>query len=500
MKHKPELYFLVGLWFSFISILLAGGTLLPTSKDLAQNSPALLYKIAMNEELKRPINLPEAGKIIGVDLTKMELTLMEDGKLIKTFSILSRGKEGTAWETPTGKYAIQTKELKHFSTIGRTWMPYSMEFYGNFFIHGWPTYQNGADVPVGYSGGCIRLSTEDAHEVYTFASLGTRVVVTGAATGDLFATSSRYYLHSAYSVGMDTANETALPTITAASFLVGDLTTGDILWERNKDEHTSPGPLVSMLTALTAIETVDQYKLVRMGELLLGKSTLRKQSSGAPDEVPVGALVYPLIFDGNDTAAKVFEREHGVKKFVAYMNEKSQAIGMDDSVFGGGLSKDTSTTTARDLFLLLQYVQAHKHFLIDVSLATERTIENAQSKERYYWENKNPWIMSGDGAYRGGIGTKESDGSGSGMLLFSLPVSEFGDRTIAIVILGSTDTLGDVSALKQFVMDRFVYGIEREAEFLREGNEPTPSLLKQAEDLLRLEKLLHKEVLYERDV
>ncbi len=496
MKHKPELYFLAGLWISFIAVVLGGTILLPPSKKLAENSSALLYKVAMNDELRRPTNAPLSGKVISADLNAMELSLHEDGVLIQSFPILSRGKEGTAWETPTGKYVIQTKEPRHLSSIGGTWMPYSMQFYGNFFIHGWPTYPDGTDVPKGYSGGCIRLSTTDAKEVYKFAGVGTHVVVLGGVSSDLFATSSRYYLHVPQSV--DAAS--TLPPVSATSFIVADAVSGDVLWERDATKKTNPGALVSLATALTAIETVNQYKVVRMGELLLGKSVLRKHSSGAPDEIPVGTLIYPLLFDANDTAAKVFEREHGVTKFVAYMNEKAQAIGMTDSSFGGGLSEDNSTTTARDLLSLLEYVHTHKHFLIDASLASSRATVDADGKEQYQWDNKNPWIENADGAYRGGVGKLAADGSGSGMLLFALPVSEFGDRTIAVVILGSSDLLRDVTTLKNFVTNHFVYGVEREEEFTREGNEPTPSLFLRAKELLDLEKLLQQEVVYQREV
>lgn len=495
----PELYFLAGLWVSLVGVILAATVMLPSTKEISQASPALLYKVAMNEELHRPtVILPDTGKLISVDLNTMVLSLYEDGVLKKTFPVLSRGRDGTAWETPTGKYSIQTKEPKHLSSIGGTWMPYSMQFYGNFFIHGWPTYMNGDDVPEGYSGGCIRLSTSDAKEVYDFSTIGTRVFVSGGIPSTSFATTSRYYLHTTDE--FQRKKENSLPDISATSFVVTDVASGDVLWEHNATLAVSPGHLTALATALTAVETIDQYKLVRMGELLLGRSILRKVSEGAPDEVPVGALIYPLLYDTSDTAAQVFEREHGVRQFTAYMNEKARAIGMTDTSFGGASSLSTSTTTARDLNKLLRYVDLHKHFLIAASLSDKHAIVDASGHERYEWLNKNPWVVSGDARYRGGISSEKKSGIASGMVLFDLPVSEFGDRKVAIVLIDSRDIAADILKLNQFITDHYVYGIERKEQFIREENEPTPSLLQKASSLIDLERLLKQDMMYEKEV
>jgi hypothetical protein len=117
------------------------------------------------------------SRLIAADLSEMKLYLFEDGHATITVPILSKGKRGSRWETPTGLYKIQTKEENHFSSLGAVYMPKSMQFFGNFFIHGWPYYPDGTPVPEGYSGGCIRLSTEDATRVYDFASRETPLFI-----------------------------------------------------------------------------------------------------------------------------------------------------------------------------------------------------------------------------------------------------------------------------------------------------------------------------------
>jgi hypothetical protein len=119
---------------------------------------------------------------------------------------------------------------------------------------------------------------------------------------------------------------------------------------------------------------------------------------------------------------------------------------------------------------------------------------------RYVWENKNPWVHTGDGRYRGGIAELYDDGSGDAMVLFALPLSEFGNRTVAFVILDSRDLIGDIKKLNNFTRENYVYGIEKNEVFIREHNEPTPSLLQKMQTLLDLEQFLQDTILYERDL
>ena len=52
-----------------------------------------------------------------------------------------------------------------------------MAFQGNFFIHGWPYEPDGTPVASTYSGGCIRMATDDAKKIYDMSTLGMPVLV-----------------------------------------------------------------------------------------------------------------------------------------------------------------------------------------------------------------------------------------------------------------------------------------------------------------------------------
>jgi L,D-transpeptidase catalytic domain len=112
-----------------------------------------------------------------VDLALMKLSTHSNGKLNKSYSLVSKGKPGSYYETPAGSYVAGHKFINKFSRLGNVYMPYSIQFQGNYFIHGIPYHQNGERVSSAYSGGCIRLNDNDAKEVFDFVKNDTKIIV-----------------------------------------------------------------------------------------------------------------------------------------------------------------------------------------------------------------------------------------------------------------------------------------------------------------------------------
>lgn len=480
MNHHVRMHRVFALALG--GILTIGGLSIALTEHLTpmfvrDAAPALMAKIAWTTPLERPAP-PSSGKAIVADLDAMEVTLVENGEDIVRLPIASKGRAGTPWETPTGSYDIKTKEIEHYSSIGEVWMPYSMQFYGNYFIHGWPTDKDGVDVPEGYSGGCIRLRTSAAKQVYEFAEIGMPLVVRGAkgTPSAMF----RYYLR-----GGGTP-----PDIAANAFIVADIKRGDVLWERNARAAVPLGKATALMTGVVALETVNQYKVVRMGELLLGKGVLRRHKTDAPDELPIGSLIYPLMFDANATAAEAFAVEHGPEDFVARMNEKARAIGMTNTTFADPWPSAENSGSAHDLVTLLETLDERKRFLLDASLAPKKEITEGDGTGRFSWHNDDPWVVRGDVRYRGGIFASTSDESVFAGIM-SIPVGEFADRDFAIVLLGSSDAGEDIERIRTFVAQHFYWGPERDAALVAEENESIASILRDFFGLGMLKKKLY---------
>ncbi|OGG73250.1 hypothetical protein A3A38_03920 [Candidatus Kaiserbacteria bacterium RIFCSPLOWO2_01_FULL_53_17] len=368
-------------------------------------------------------------RLIAADLSAMKLYLFENGVASTTFDILSKGKRGSRWETPTGLYKIETKEEDHFSSIGEVHMPYSMQFFGNFFIHGWPFYPSGGLVAEGYSGGCIRLSTNDAERVYEFASQGTPIFVW---EGEMASSTSF------------TVEQKPLPKISAKVFLVADIKNGTVFAERSPDEVFPIASLSKLLTALVANETIhfDRTLVVTRDD--------RKQTDGTPgsilpdDVISVGNMLYPLLMESNNSIAYTLARFHGTSNFMQWVNDKAKAIGMEHTSLEdpSGLSEH-NVSTANDLFKLARYIHDSQSYILNISRETEKKI-TSETGRTYAVGNFNHF--AGTPGFLGGK-TGYTDAARETMVtIFEVPI-ENERATIAIIILGSADRKTDVENL-----------------------------------------------------
>lgn len=120
------------------------------------------------------------GKYIDVDLSSQTLYQYEGEKLIASYKI-SSGKSSTP--TPVGTFRINSKNLRAWSSSAKLWMPYWMAFIGSKYgLHELPEWpggykegQNHLGMPV--SHGCIRLGVGSAQKIYSWADVGTPVVI-----------------------------------------------------------------------------------------------------------------------------------------------------------------------------------------------------------------------------------------------------------------------------------------------------------------------------------
>lgn len=128
---------------------------------------------------KEPVKIkeqPQNGKYIEVDIGKMTITAYEDKKPVLSYTVAGIGNPAIS-PTPTGQFTVLTKHPKHFSSISKVWMPWSVQFYGPYFLHGVPYWPSGEKLNTRYSGGCVRLPEEADKAIYDFVEIGTPVLV-----------------------------------------------------------------------------------------------------------------------------------------------------------------------------------------------------------------------------------------------------------------------------------------------------------------------------------
>jgi hypothetical protein len=119
------------------------------------------------------------GKYIDISISNQVMTLFEDGRKINSF-LVSTGKYGMP--TPLGTFSVKKKEPNHWSSTYGLWMPFSMNFYGAFYIHELPYWPNGYregenHLGIRVSHGCIRLGIGPAEYAFNWAEIGTPIYV-----------------------------------------------------------------------------------------------------------------------------------------------------------------------------------------------------------------------------------------------------------------------------------------------------------------------------------
>ena len=318
-------------------------------------------------------SVPREGKFIAADLVNMKLSLYQDGTVLAQYPILTKGRPGTPWETPSGFYSIQTKEKNHFSSIGKVYMPFSMQFYGNYFIHGQTYYPDGTPTASSFSGGCIKLNTEDAEKVFVFADTGTKVFV--------------YDSKQATPPPPLVLDLLSAPEVGAQAYLVADIDTGDVYVEEHAQEERPIASITKLMTALVANEIISLDKKVTVPEGALYNPPRVENTS--PRTFLVDALFYPLLMQSSNGTAEALASYYGKYGFVRWMNTTAKALDMASTTFAdaSGISPDNVSTT-EDLFRLATYLTNKKSFVLKITTAQTKII-TAEDGSTYTITNVN---------------------------------------------------------------------------------------------------------------
>jgi D-alanyl-D-alanine carboxypeptidase (penicillin-binding protein 5/6) len=375
--------------------------------------------------------IPATGKFIAADLVGMKLQLYQDGQEVTEYPILTKGRPGTPFETPSGFYQVLTKEQNHLSTIGNVYMPYSMQFYGNYFIHGWPYYPDGTPVATSYSGGCIRLSTEDAAKVFAFADRGTKLFVYDTVPTD--------------PLPMLSLAAVPVPDVSAQSYLVADIDTGEVYADKNPTQQWPMASITKLMTALVANETIsfERNIAISYGNLKYPQVA----SSTHTESVAVGKLFYPLLMESNNAVANTLAASYGKNGFVSWMNSTATSLDMASTTYAdpSGESAENISTT-EDLYRLAVYLVNKKSFIFKISSLPSYTLTTL-SGATFPLRNFN--VFSGDPTFIGGKVGQTTAAGDTMVSAFSIPL-QGGPRRVAIIVLQSKDYGSDTKALESW--------------------------------------------------
>ena len=218
----------------------------------------------------------------------------------------------------------------------------------------------------------------------------------------------------------------------AKTALVIDLSTNEILLEKNSTEKTYPSSMTKMMTALVAFEKIKDGSLSLDQEFLISKKAWKMGGSKMFIEVDKRVSVYDLLLgvvvqSGNDASIAIAEGISGSEEiFAIEMNNLGKKIGLTGSNFtnSSGWPDDNHYTTAEDLAKVAQYTIENHYELYQMYKISDFTYNGIKQ------DNRNPLLYTFEGA--DGFKTGYTEAAGYGLV----GSAERGDRRLILVLNG----------------------------------------------------------------
>jgi D-alanyl-D-alanine endopeptidase (penicillin-binding protein 7) len=370
-----------------------------------------------------------------LNLEESRVKMYKGGVFKKSFKILAKGNPDAWGGTPAGLYSVLSKHRLSYSNILDIYMPWSIHFYGKYYIHGEPHFKNGNKLTFSSSGGCIRLKDNSAKELYNLIEKGISVLVIDKTNDQNF--TIKELLQEP-------------PQISAQSYLVGDLDSGYIFTQKNYTQVLPIGSLTHFMTAVVVVENVDLRR-----EILVTKNMLKWQKS--PKRLTIGEkygvveLLYPMLIESSNNSAEALAHFLGRDKTISLMNQKAKAIMMKKTKFIDPAGKDkNNVSTAKDLFYLARYILNNRSPILSItkgeSVNFAGRFKNIKFKnENLFYDKKN--FIGGKVGFIPAFGEV-------GLFIFKLQ-SKTSQKNVVIIILGGDGLKKDAEKLLAWLDDIF---------------------------------------------
>lgn len=439
---KKDTFVFLFLFFAFFctAILVSVARIVTDSIDSPVNVEGLVLEMLQRKE-EEPVFLKLFDDVkkeliaykkdfLEANLAEMKIRLYKGGVLEKEVSILAKGNPRTWGGSAVGLYQIISGNRVGYSNTTRVYMPYALNYYGMYYLHGEPYYPWGAKLISLYSGGCLRLKNKDAKTIYEFVEVGMPVLVI-----DKNRDTYEYLVEE----------PTEVPKTSAQSYLVADLDSGFVFAEKDSKKQLPLASITKLMTATVVAENIGFTDPILVREEML-------EAYGSTDGLEQGKwfkvveLLYPLLIESSNDAAEVLSYFLGREKTIGLMNEKTRAILMKNTEFVDPSGFDPkNVSTAQDLFYLARYVLNNRFPFLRISKGEEIYSFGSVDFEIENLWNKNIFIE--DPTFVGGKTGYVSASKNTALFIFRLTAEDGKERDIAIILLGSENSKADAQRI-----------------------------------------------------
>ena len=227
--------------------------------------------------------------------------------------------------------------------------------------------------------------------------------------------------------------ETVPVEITAPSAMLVEAETGTVIFEKNADEQRPVASVTKLMTLLLTFEALEEGTVSLEDQVTVSRAAAGQIGSQAL--LDAGAvyslkelLKSTIIASANDSAYALAEYLAGTETdFVARMNERSQELGMTDTVYVNctGLPVEGQHTTARDVALLSCQMCTHPEYFTYGAVWMD-TLTHPSGHYHYLYRRGTDRVLACDG-----LKTGSADDS---KYCLSCTAEKNGMRLIAVVL------------------------------------------------------------------
>ena len=202
---------------------------------------------------------------------------------------------------------------------------------------------------------------------------------------------------TAHATEAGTSRQPDRPVIKAAALYMVELQSGQVLLEKNATRRLPPASLTKIMTALIALESAPLHEVVKIDRRAVVHHSSYQFQPG--EEFLLRDLVTAmLVASANDACEAVAWHIGGDdKRFVAMMNERASALGLQDTHFVNpcGFDAPEHYSTAADLATLTDRALQQPFFSMMVRTLV-RDISTVDGKRKLSLHSTNELLVDSD--------------------------------------------------------------------------------------------------------
>lgn len=246
-----------------------------------------------------------------------------------------------------------------------------------------------------------------------------------------------------------------LGSVNAQSFLVGDLDTGEVIFERKAHDVYAIASVTKFFTAFTAAEVLraNEIATIDYDELMVEGNRAHFIPG---DTLTIRELLYPLLLVSSNDAGEVIANQRNRPAFIEAMNAVAETHDLLNTGFQDptGLSQN-NISTARDLFKFMRVIKDTYPQIVGISQLSSKSLDN------YMWYNINKATTFPE--FRGGKTGFTNAARQTSIGYYEIQLSNGETKNIGIVILQSNTRQQDTRNILDYLKNHVAYRTKEEA-------------------------------------